>query len=205
MKLTIHQARTDLNKAKGRKEELEDHIEQIHQKIKNGKRTLLHVEQAHEILKSVGLQTQQQLRYHIADIASMALESVFSQPYKLVLEFVESRGKNECNILFERNGVDFDPMEESGGGVVDLAAFALRLASWSMQSPRSRACIILNEPFKHLSKNLHDKASEMIKAVSEKLHVQFIIITHEPALGACADKVFTVTQKRKISKIKSNG
>ena len=106
-------------------------------------------------------------------------------PYRLISEEQAAQYNREGFVVFENAFDDatinallseFDPMEESGGGVVDLAAFALRLASWSMQAPRSRNCIMLDEPFKHLSKNLHDKASEMIKAVSKKLHVQFIII-----------------------------
>ena len=202
--MNLHKAREKLQQRRGRKIELESSIEQIQLKINKEERYLHHVEQAHEIIREVGLTTQKQLKYHIADIASLALESVFKEPYKLVLDFVERRGKTECDILFERDGERIDPLLASGGGVVDLAAFALRIASWSMQTPRTRNTIVLDEPFKHLSKDLHDRASEMIKQVSRKLDVQFIIITHEPTLGMYADKVFTVTNTGGVSKIKES-
>ena len=200
--MTLFEINEKLQQKKGRKIELEDSIEQLITKIKKSKRYQKHLEKSHEILKQVGLETQQQLIYHISDVTSVALESVFDEPYRIVLDFVERRGKNECDILFEKDGVKMDPMTSSGGGVIDLTAFALRIASWSMQIPVTRSIIILDEPFKHLSKNLHDRASEMIKMLADKLGLQFIIITHEPMLGAAADMVFEVKQKRGVSSVK---
>ena len=70
-----------------------------------------------------------------------------------------------------------------------------------MRTPRTRNTIILDEPFKHLSKDLHDRASQMIQNLSKQLGIQFIIVTHEPALSQFADKVFEVKQRKGISKI----
>lgn len=200
--MTLFEAKQLIEQKKGRRIELEDSIEQLIQKIKKSKRYQRHVEQAHEILKQVGLQTQQQLVYHVSDVTSVALESVFDEPYKLQLDFVERRGKTECDILFDKGGVTIDPMTASGGGVIDLAAFALRIASWSMKVPQTRGIIILDEPFKHLSKNLHDRASQMLKMLADKLGLQFIIVTHEPSLGLSADKVFEVKQRKGVSSVK---
>jgi ABC-type branched-subunit amino acid transport system ATPase component len=202
--MNLFQARERIQQRKGRRIELEDSIESLLQKIKKAKRRQRHVEQAHEILKQVGLETQQQLVYHISDVTSIALESVFEEPYKVILDFVERRGKTECDILFEKSGNKIDPMTASGGGVVDVTAFALRIASWSMKVPATRSIIVLDEPFKHLSKDLHARASEMIKLLSDKLGIQFIIITHEQALGHYADKVFEVKQRKGISSIKQS-
>lgn len=200
--MNLFEAKKLVQQKEGRKIELEDSIEQMIQRIRKDKKYQKNLEKAHEILKQVGLQTQQQLIYHISDVTSVALESVFDEPYKLTLDFVERRGKNECDILFEKNGSKIDPMLASGGGVVDLAAFALRIASWSMQIPPTRSIIILDEPFKHLSKNLHDRASQMIKMLSDKLGIQFIIVTHETSLGLSADKMFEVKQRKGISNVK---
>lgn len=199
--MNLFEAKECVQQMKGRKIELEDSIEQLLQKIKHSKKHQRNLEKAHEILRQVGLETQQQLVYHISDVTSVALESVFDEPYKLILDFVDKRGKTECDILFERNGVRIDPMTASGGGVVDLAAFALRIASWSMKVPSTRSIIVLDEPFKHLSKDLHNRASEMIKLLADKLGIQFIIITHSNELGMFADKSFLVTQRNGISKV----
>lgn len=201
--MNLFEANKLLQQKQGRKLELEDSIEQLLVKIKNERRYQRKLEKAHEILKQVGLETQQQLVYHISDVTSVALESVFDEPYKLVLDFVDKRGKTECDILFEKSGERVDPMLSSGGGVIDIAAFALRIASWSMKVPSTRSIIVLDEPFKHLSKDLHDRASEMIKTLTDKLGIQFIIITHENALGVYADKMFEVKQQKGVSTIKT--
>lgn len=200
--MTLFEAKQLIEQKKGRKIELEDSIEQLIQKIKKSERYQKYVEQAHEILKQVGLQTQQQLIYHISDVTSVALESVFDEPYKLKLDFVERRGKTECDILFEKNGTVVDPMTSSGGGVIDVAAFALRIASWSMKVPITQKTIVLDEPFKHLSKDLHDRASQMLKLLADKLGLQFIIVTHESSLGLAADRIFEVKQRKGISTVK---
>lgn len=87
-------------------------------------------------------------------------------------------------------------------GAVDIAAFALRVVSWSMSYPKLRNVIILDEPMKNLSKDMQEKASMMIKEVSKKLGIQFIIVTHEDTLASYADKTFMVEKNRKgISKV----
>jgi DNA repair exonuclease SbcCD ATPase subunit len=202
--MNIHQAKEKLQQKIGRKIELEESIDLLCLKIKKEKRYLKNVEKAQEIIRQVGLETQKQLQYHIEDVTSLALEGIFNEPYKIVLDFVERRGKTECDILFERNGERIDPMGSSGGGTVDVASFALRIASWSMQLPKKRNVIILDEPLRFLSKDNQERASEMIKQLSEKLKLQFIIVTHEPILTSYADKIFEVSiSKRGISKIKT--
>jgi len=158
-------------------------------------------EKAREIIRIVGLETQQQLQFHISDITSLALAGVFAEPYQLKVDFVPRRNKTECDLLFVRNEKEIDPLDASGYGAVDVAAFALRVASWSMKLPRSRNTIILDEPFRFLDKSRQPLASQMIKELSDKLGLQFIIVTHEEALTQHADKIFNVKQTKGISYI----
>jgi len=159
-------------------------------------------EQALTILRTVGLETQRQLQFHISDITSMALEAVFDEPYTLQVEFVERRNKTECDLIFKRDDHEMDPLTASGGGAVDVAAFALRVASWSMQKPLSRRCIILDEPFRFVSQDLQEKAAQMLSELSARLNLQFIIVTHETILSDYADKSFKVNLRKGISQIK---
>lgn len=165
------------------------------------RRALRRHEQAREIIREVGLKTQEQLQYHIGDITSLALEAVFNDPYSLTVEFVQRRNKTECDLYFVRENEKVDPLSASGGGAVDVASFALRIASWSMTKPRTRSTIILDEPLRFLSADMQEKASQMIKELSEKLGLQFIIVTHEPILANYADRVFEVSIKKGKSKV----
>lgn len=199
--MTIKNLRSELDSRRGQQKQTAQNLEQAQERLSAYQTDLQNHEQAREVIKETGLKTQQALAFHISDITSLALQAVFPEPYDLVVDFVQRRNKTECDLWFERDGERLSPMDASGGGAVDVAAFALRVASWSMQHPRSRATIILDEPMRFLSTDLQPKASEMLKQLSEKLGLQFIIITHEEELADEADKVFKVRQRKGISEI----
>lgn len=195
MPSTLEDIRGKLNRYKGQRDQLRKQLDFIRSEQIREKRRLHQHEEALEIVRSIAIQTQQQLSYHISDIASLALNGIFPDPYYLQVEFVQRRNKTECDLYFVRNEEKIDPLTASGGGAVDVASFALRIASWSMQSPRTRNVIILDEPFKHLSEDLLPLAGEVLREISDKLHLQFIIITHSEELMDCADRVFKVSMK----------
>lgn len=107
-------------------------------------------------------------------------------------------------MLFVRDTLEIDPLTASGVGAIDVAAFALRIASWSMARPRTHPVIILDEPFRYLSENYQERASNMLKELSDKLGIQFIIITHEQTLTTSADRIFEIGKKRNKSYVKQS-
>lgn len=200
--MTIKELRNRLEQQKGQQFQVQKSLTTLEDELKTSKRSLIRHEKAREIVRKIGLDTQQQLQFHISDITSLALEAVFDDPYELKVEFVQRRNKTECDLKFVRGDLEIDPIEASGVGAIDVAAFALRITSWSMMQPRTRNTIILDEPFRFLSTNYQERASAMIKEISEKLGLQFIIVTHEEELLASADKVFEVSIKKGRSKVK---
>jgi DNA repair exonuclease SbcCD ATPase subunit len=194
--------RTNLERQKGSKQQIEKSIAENIVILKEAKRSLHRHEEAKEIIRSVGQITQSQISFHISDITSLAMEAVFKEPYQLKIDFVQRRNKTECDLSFEREGVKVDPLTASGGGAVDVAAFALRIASWTMMNPRSRNTIILDEPFRFLSGDNQERASAMVKEISQKLGIQMIVVTHSETLASYADRTFTVSIRNKISRIK---
>ena len=199
--MTIQLLRNRLEQQKGQKFQIEQSLTKLQEQLRDKKRSLIRHEKAREIVRAVGMATQKQLQFHISDITSLALEAVFPDPYSLEVEFVQRRNKTECDLFFVRNGMKVDPLTASGVGAVDVATFALRIASWSMAMPRSRNTIILDEPFRYLSEDYQEKASMMLKEISEKLDIQFIIVTHEQVLAEHADKIFQVSIKKGKTKI----
>lgn len=200
--MNLQQLRNSIEQKKGERSQLQKSLSRTEIEVKEKGRELRRHEQAREIIREVGLKTQQQLQFHISDITSLALEAVFQEdPYELVAEFVQRRNKTECDLLFTRNENRVDPLSASGGGAVDISAFALRVASWTMQRPRSAPVILLDEPLRFLSQDLQERASRMIQEISQKLGIQFIIITHEEILSAFADKRFDISIRKGISKV----
>lgn len=188
-----------LDSEKGKRDLLKSQLKTSRHALSALKDKAKHQEQAREIVREVGLKTQQSLQFHISDITSLALSAVFETPYELKVDFVHRRNKMECDLLFVRNGQEIEPMDASGYGAVDIAAFALRVASWSLMHPKSRNTIILDEPMRFLSVDFQPYASQMLKDISVRLGIQFIIVTHEDTLSQYADKVIQVKQKNSRS------
>lgn len=200
----IQQYRHILEQQKGQRQQVHKSLLSLQAELLQKTESLHKHEQAKEIIRAVGLQTQQQLQINISDITSLALEAVFPDPYELKVEFLQRRNKTECDLYFERDGNRVDPLTASGVGAVDVASFALRIASWSMMQPHTNNVIILDEPFRFLSENYQEQASIMLKEISQKLGIQFLIVTHNETLALGADKTFTVSIKKGISQVTSN-
>lgn len=145
---------------------------------------------AREVINIVAKETQQQLEMRITNIVTMALAAVFPDPYEFKLVFNERRNQTEADLLLVRNGEELSPVDGAGGGVLDVVSFALRIAVLLMSG--YRRVIILDEPFRHLSADLQPKASEMMKMLSDKLGIQFIMVSHEEGIIDCADNIITI-------------
>ena len=145
---------------------------------------------AREVINIVAKDTEQQLEMRITNIVTMALAAVFPDPYEFKLVFNERRNQTEADLLLVRNGEELSPVDGAGGGVLDVVSFALRIAVLLMSG--YRRVIILDEPFRHLSADLQSKASEMMKMLSDKLGIQFIMVSHEEGIIDCADNIITI-------------
>jgi len=203
--MTLKEIRYRLEQKKGERAQIERSITHLESLIDEGKVALRAHEKAKKILQEVALKTQQQLSYNVSDIVSMALETVFETPYELKLEFIERRNKTECDIYFVRDGLKIDPFS-GGGGAIDIAAFALRVALWSMQQPKPRPTLILDEPFKHLKgEDANRKVLEMVSKISKKLNIQIIMVSDERVSREVtiefADKLFETSIRDGITTI----
>lgn len=143
--------------------------------------TALRLERVQLIIQAAAKATQEQLSYRISELTSLALAQVFPDPYELVVTFENKRGRTEALLLFrDCNGEEVEPMEASGGGAWDVASLALRLSLWSLQKPRSRATMVLDEPFKFLHGERPQRAvCKLVQELAKRLKMQFIIVTQE--------------------------
>jgi hypothetical protein len=199
--MNTHETRMALERLKGERAAAEASVVKVEQFIKTNAAVLEALRKAQEVIQAVAQATQQQLEYHVSEIATLALAAVFPDPYTLHLDFELKRGRSEAVITFGRGDERFNALKSSGGGPVDVAAFGLRVALWSLQSPRTRPTLVMDEPFRFVSRGLQARASAMVKEVSERLGIQFIIVTHEDTLIENADKVIEVAIKNGESKV----
>ena len=155
------------------------------------------------ILQESARLTQEHLQYRIGTLVTLAMEAVFDDPYRLEVLFENARGRTQASINFMRGDEILSPLDASGGGAVDVAAFGLQVSLWTLQSPRTRPVLFLDEPLKWLKGgSLPEKGAAMLQEISQKLGIQIIMVSHAPELISHADKVFRVTKKNNISTVK---
>jgi DNA repair exonuclease SbcCD ATPase subunit len=146
--------------------------------------------QAREIIIAVGKMTQQQLELQISNLVSMALATVFDDPYEFKVQFTERRNVVEADFFLIRDGVYYDPMESVGGGVLDVVAFGLRVADWRLRGGRS--VMILDEQFRNVWPAGQPKVNLLLRRISKELNLQIILVSHQDKVNEGADKVFRI-------------
>lgn len=130
------------------------------------------------IAQQISQDIQEQAHARIARIVTRCLQVVFDDPYTFEIKFERKRGKTEAVLAFMRNGVAYNPTASTGGGVVNVAAFALRLAAIMLATPPSRRLLVLDEPFCHVhGKENRARVRAMVLQLAEEMGVQFLIAT----------------------------
>ena len=177
----IQRLRKKLEYKKGQRDRLQQSIDRLSEIISLDTKNARRHEKALEIVKQVGLATQKQLEYHLSEQVSLAMEAVFDDPYHLKVNFREKRGKTEAEILFCRRDMELPPIGFTGGGVIDIASLALRIAYLSMRQDRKvRPFLLLDEPFSRLKgENANKRALAIIQEISRNLGLQIIMISDE--------------------------
>jgi hypothetical protein len=147
---------------------------------------------ARTVIQHVAQKTQQNLEYHISHIISLALASVWSDPYQFVVRFVLRNNKTVCEMKLSRKGHEIDPVDSAGGGVCDVVSFALQI-SYLLMKPSLRRTILCDEQFSFLhSPLLQRNCSDMVKTLSERTKMQIILVSGQSEITECADKRFKV-------------
>lgn len=139
--------------------------------------------EARRVLQAAAAAVQRRAHARLAGVVSRCLAGVFGDgAYQFKIRFTEKRGKTEAELLFRRNGLDVDPLSAGGGGAVDVAAFALRLACLLLARPPLRRLLVLDEPFKMLSAEYRPAVRLLLEKLAAELGVQFVLVTHSAEL-----------------------
>ena len=185
----IKKYRQNFERHMGEKKAVQDSLRGLEKDLAAKRKESVQVEQARIIAQLVAQKTQEELEYRLSQIVTNALETVFPRPYSFRIRFAIKRGRTEAELLYERDGAEFDPLSGGGGGVVDISALALRLACHLITSPKPQPVILMDEPFRCMGKDLLPKVGQLLQEMSKKMGFQFIIITHETPLEEWADQV----------------
>lgn len=195
--------KTYVSEQKGRRKLFAEEKEQFEKKKIELSEKADNLLKARTVVQIVAEQTQKKLEYHISNLVSVALASVFPEPYIFQLRFVQKRNKTEAELIFSKNGNETnDILNSGGGGVADIASIALRISLWGIK--KTRPTLILDESLKFLhSPEYQEKASQMLKEVSSKLGLQIIMVSDQKNILEYADKVIKIVNYNGISKVEN--
>ncbi len=157
--------------------------EREHVRATKAKLDLEIVREARAVAQTVAATVQQQAHRRIAEVVTRCLEAVFGEEaYRFQIQFEEKRGRTEARLLFVRDGLEIDPLSGAGGGVVDVAAFALRLSVLVLSRPVLRRVLFLDEPFRYVSREYWPAVRRLLESLAEEMQVQIVMVTHQEGL-----------------------
>jgi DNA repair exonuclease SbcCD ATPase subunit len=123
----------------------------------------------------------------IEGLCTQALQTIFGEKYVFHVETKVSRNKPEMYFTHTIDGKERSFRDDTGGSVVDVASFALRLIAWAIQKHRTEPVMLLDEPFKNVDKVRLEYVGDVINELGELLGLQFGLVTHEEQLIQAAD------------------
>lgn len=200
-----------LEQEKGKLSQIQKQIKEYSFMLNQLQQEKIDIEESGIVLQVVAQQTQSQISIYLDDMVTAGTEAVFPNDtdYVFKADFVQRRGQTEVDLMLaDKEGHRIRPSDQDGGGLVDVVAFLLRVALWTLGRD-TRPVIILDEPFRNLhGREDQRRASELIGRLSERLGLQFIIITGEdegPELLAGADRVIRIRKVRGVSQVEWKG
>jgi DNA repair exonuclease SbcCD ATPase subunit len=135
---------------------------------------------AKEIVQRISMECQEACQKRIGYVVTRCLQAVFGdQALSFLLVFEQKRGQTEVRgVLVDAEGHELDPLQSCGGGILDVAAFGLRLACLMLQRPQPARVLILDEPFRFVSSHYRSNVRALLSELSQEMGVQIIVVTH---------------------------
>lgn len=132
---------------------------------------------ARAIVQEISAAVQQKVHDKIAGIVEKCLSTVFEDAYEFCIRWDCKRGKTEAVLVFIRDGVELDdPLNQVGGGVIDVAALALRLASILLSNPKRRKLLVLDEPLKNVrGKENRRRVRNLLQSLADDMGMQIVL------------------------------
>ena len=181
---TLILKRSEYDKAKERLAEITEGNKVHMERLKT-------VEASVAAVQCVAGELQNSVMEKITSIVQTALDATFPD-YMFRMEFVSRRDKTEVDMcVTDLQGNKQSILDGCGGGLKDIVSFALRVAVWSLDK-EAASVLILDEPFKFLSRGMRDAGAKLLGVLSHDLGIQFLVVSHVDEIVENADTVYTM-------------
>ncbi len=154
-----------------------------------------------DILQALEANWRRGFEEALASLVSHGLTAVFGEPVTITIETTVKRDTTSMRLLLQQGDVVMgDIVDGTGGSIVSVLSVLLHVL-FVVSSPLRRI-VVLDEPFAAVADNHIPALGSLLRELSERLDMQFIIVSHEEALMDAADVVYEVLPGGTVRQIK---
>jgi DNA repair exonuclease SbcCD ATPase subunit len=196
----VQELESRLTKLVARKESLEGEAERARERLAHLDKRMEAIAEATGHIRKVASEMQNRVQVLVTQTVQDLIGRTFPESgYIFRMNLKETRGQVSLEFGLERDGETIDPTDACGGGVVDVISIGLRCSLLLLSG--APKVLILDEPFKFLSKNLRAPVAELLQDLGKRYGVQTIMVSHDPDFIAGADRVFEAKQVDGICRV----
>ena len=178
-KVSTGRARLDIASAKLK--EKRESSESLGKELDSQKKALA-------LLQDVASKTQEQLKDAVEHVVQSCIDLLFPG-YEFRVNFVPKRGKVDAEFRICKDNVELNPLDSSGGGVVDAVSFSLRAGCLRLAG--KRPLLLLDEPFKHVRGEPRSELGRVLSTLVDKMGVQVLMVSDVAGTDINADTEYS--------------
>jgi len=194
--MKLQELELEYHKYLDRKALLEEELGRVEAELVQLQQELERDDETRSLARDVAELLRQRISERFSKFITEALQYIFESKMEFRTEIKTVRGLPAVRFYLNVNGVDVDPMDAQGGGVVDVLSLLLRIVFLEFRC--KQAPLFLDEPFKHLSNNYVSKAMFFLEQYAEQEDRQIIIVSHKDV--RCG-KVFRLSKEGDKAKV----
>ena len=181
MPSSLAATKATLQRAQGRRDQLQHQLSDIHQKETATLKRWKTYEGGRIVGQWLTDTTRENVQTIFGGIGTAAVQAVFGKDASFTIEFTETeRGIRRAQLLVEADGVIGDPTHKSGNSVAAVLSTVLRRAMILLH-PRLRNILIADEPLYGIDSGRVRDMAEIDRQMVDEHDMQLVVITHEGA------------------------
>jgi DNA repair exonuclease SbcCD ATPase subunit len=189
IKARIEELRTRTTKLVARRDFLIEQRDQVSKNLTAHEALNENLMAVQSVLSKLSEDRQKETLEFINGLLTYGLTTVFEKPLRFEFQLA-SRGREQTvktTIHTETGPTD---VFAHGGGLLNVASFLIRTVVFVTVAAKNEKFIVLDEPFAQLSASYHQNICELVKELSNRFEIKYLIVSHQPLLSAVADREY---------------
>jgi DNA repair exonuclease SbcCD ATPase subunit len=189
--MTFQELRDETSRLRGQRESLRTTVERLDGQLGTMETEQSLLGESRELLGKAAARSREEIKGRIERMVTHALQTILERDdYRFEIRFEDKRGRIEVEPILHTSVSSGNPLDNNGGGVVDIISTTLRLIVKLMLGVPGP--LILDEPAKWIAEAHRPHFMKMLREFSEKTETQIIFCTHITEYIADADRILDV-------------